>query len=120
MDSKITLRVSDILGSPLCISAEDGQRIFDKLQPLLKEGRQIEVSFERITVLISLFLNAAIGQLYGSFSDDEIRSHIKVTGLDNDDMEMLRRVKENAQNYYARPEEYDRAWEAEEDEEDEK
>jgi hypothetical protein len=109
MNDRITLRVTDLIGSPLCISAEDGQKVFDKLSPLLKEGKQVDVSFERVTTLISLFLNAAIGQLYGIFTEDQIRSQVKIVGLPEDDLDMLKRVEVNAKKYYANPKEYDQA-----------
>lgn len=119
MSEQIVLRVSDIIGSPLGISAEDGQKVFDKIEALLKRGQHITISFERVTMLISLFLNASIGQLYGSFTEENIRELVKVDGLAEDDLEMLKRVVDNAKKYYANSKEYDAAWDLE-GEEDEK
>ncbi len=101
MDKQITIKVADLIGSPLCISAEDGQKVFDKIEEFLKDGRNVIISFDRVSMLISLFLNVAIGQLYGSFSEDEIRAKIQVEGLSGDDMELLKRVVDNAKRYYA-------------------
>ena len=118
MNDSITLRVSDLIGSPLCISAEDGQKVFDRLTPLLREGKQVNVSFERVKTLISLFLNASIGQLYGTFNEDQIRAQVKIIGLAEDDLDMLRRVVENAKKYYANQPAYDQAWKLESDDEE--
>lgn len=115
MDNRITIKVADLIGSPLCISAEDGQKVFDKVESLLKSGKQVTISFDRVNMLISLFLNVAIGQLYGSFSDDEVRSLVQVEGMAGDDLELLKRVVDNAKKYYANPKGYDSAWQAEED-----
>jgi hypothetical protein len=101
MNKQITIRVADIINSPLCISAEDGQRVFDKIVPLLKAGIYITISFERVTTLISLFLSVAIGQLYGLFAEERIHDQIKVDGLNYDDLEMLKKVVDNAKIYYA-------------------
>ena len=65
MTQPATVRVHDIVGGPLCVSTEDGQRLHDKILPLLEAGTPLVLSFERIDTLISAFLNAAIGQLYG-------------------------------------------------------
>lgn len=119
MDDRITIKVGDIIGSPLCISAEDGQRIFEKIESLMKKGKKVIISFDRVTMLISLFLNVAIGQLYGSFNEEEIRSMVKVEGLSGDDMELLKRVVDNAKKYYSNPAGYDAAWYDEEEDEDE-
>lgn len=114
MSDRITIKVADLIGSPLCISAEDGQKVFEKVESLLKTGKQVTISFDRVTMLISLFLNVAIGQLYGSFSEGEVRSMVQVEGLSGDDMELLKRVVDNAKKYYANPKGYDAAWHDEE------
>jgi hypothetical protein len=118
MTDRITLRVADIIGSALCIASEDGQKIFDKLVPLIRNGKHIVISFERISIIISLFLNAAIGQLYGTFSEEQIRSQLEVSNLAEDDVEMLKRVVENAKSYYANREGYDKAWKKESSDEE--
>lgn len=113
MKDKITIKVADIIGSPLCISAEDGQKIFEKLESLLGQDKEVTISFDRVTTIISLFLNAAIGQLYRRFDEDRIKSLVKVEGLTDDDMEMLQRVTYNAKRYFANPQSFDQAWEME-------
>ncbi len=118
MSNGIIIRVADLIGSSSCISAEDGQKVFNTLVPFLKSRKEVIISFERISTLISLFLNVAIGQLYGVFSENEIRALIKVDGLACDDLEILKRVVENAKKYYANPKGYDAAWHEEEDTDD--
>ena len=115
MDNRITIRIADLIGGQLCISAEDGQKVFDKVEPLLKNNKQVTISFDRVSMLISLFLNVAIGQLYGEFKEEEIRSLVQVEGLAEDDLELLKRVVDNAKKYYANSKAYDSAWKAEED-----
>lgn len=110
MSDQIKIKVADLVGSSLCISAEDGQKVFDKVEQLVKGGKQITISFENVTMMISLFLNVAIGQLYSSFSEEAIRAQLKVEGLSNDDMELLKRVVDNAKKYYSNKKAYDDAW----------
>lgn len=107
---KVTIRVADIVGGSLCISAEDGQKVFEKIKQFLDNEQRVTVSFEKVTMLISLFLNAAIGQLYGSFSEERIRNCLKVTGLAPEDLEILKKVVDNAKKYYSNPQGYDTAW----------
>ncbi len=110
MKNQIKIKVADLIGSPLCISAEDGQKVFEKIEKLVNAGKKVTISFENVTMLISLFLNVAIGQLYGSCSEDAIRTQLKVEGLSSDDMELLKRVVDNAKKYYSNPKSYDNAW----------
>ena len=113
MSDTINVRVFDITGSQVCVSADDGQRVHDKIAPLLREGRKVMVSFEQVETLISAFLNAAIGQLYGEFSEDRIHELLSVSNLDPDDLAVLKRVVENAKRYFANKPAVDRAWKEE-------
>jgi hypothetical protein len=82
MTEPIIVRVFDIVGGSICVSAEDGQRLYDKIVPLLREGKKVVLSFEQVDTLISAFLNAAIGQLYGEFSEEYIRELVSVRDMD--------------------------------------
>ncbi len=118
MNKQIKIKVADLIGSPLGISAEDGQKVFDNVEQLLKTEKEVVISFENMTILISLFLNVAIGQLYSSFSEEAIRAQLKIEGLSSDDMELLKRVVENAKKYYSNQKSYDDAWLEEESNEE--
>lgn len=113
MSDLIKIKVSELIGSPICISADDGQKVYNKIEQLIHVGKEVTVSFENVTMLISLFLNVAIGQLYGSFNEQTIRNQLKVEGLAPDDMELLKRVVDNAKKYYPKKKTYDAAWEKE-------
>lgn len=58
-------------------------------------------------MLISLFLNVAIGQLYGTFDEQTIRNQLRVEGLEQDDKELLKIVVDNAKKYYSNKQSYD-------------
>ena len=103
MSDPIIVRVFDIVGSPLGVSADDGQRVHDKITPLLRDGQKVELSFEQVETLISAFLNAAVGQLYGEFPQERIRELLSVRDLDPDDLPVLKRVVENAKAYFKDP-----------------
>ena len=113
MTEPIVVRVFDIAGGPICVSAEDGQRIHDKIAPLLREGKKVALSFEQVDTLISAFLNAAIGQLYGEFPEERIRELLSVRDMEQDDLVVLQRVVENAKTYFKEPEKFDQAWKEE-------
>jgi len=113
MTEPIVVRVFDIAGGPICVSAEDGQRIHDKIAPLLREGKKVALSFEQVDTLISAFLNAAIGQLYGEFPEERIRDLLSVRDMEQDDLVVLQRVVENAKAYFKEPKKFDQAWKEE-------
>lgn len=109
MSKNLELPIFEIIGSPLCVASGDGQKVFDRLAAALKEGRGVTLSFHNVTTLTSAFLNAAIGQLYGTFSEEQIRSLLKVQDMQADDLALLKRVVETAKLYFKDPQKFDQA-----------
>lgn len=109
MSNNPGLSVYEIVGSPHCVASSDGQRVYDRLAIALTEGRRVTLSFHNITALTSAFLNAAIGQLYGKFSEEQIRSLLNVQDMQADDLALLKRVVETAKLYFKDPQKFDQA-----------
>jgi hypothetical protein len=109
MSGTFELSVYEIVGSPLCVASEDGQKVYDRIEAALKEGRDVSVSFRNIKTLTSAFLNAGVGQLYGSFEEEEIRSRLKVQDMEPDDRALLKRVVDTAKEYFKDPHRFDQA-----------
>lgn len=109
MSESIGLSVLEIVGSPLCVASGDGQRVHDRIAAALKEGRKVRLSFLNVTGLTSAFLNAAVGQLYGEFSEEAVRSQLQVSEMAADDLALLKRVVDTAKAYFRDREAFDRA-----------
>ena len=109
MDKKLLLSVFEIVGNSLCVASSDGQNVFERLEAALEKERRVTLSFRNVTTLTSAFLNAAIGQLYGKFSEEKIRSLLNVQDMAQDDMALLKRVVETAKQYFKDPGKFDRA-----------
>ncbi|KTD49845.1 MULTISPECIES: STAS-like domain-containing protein [Legionella] len=106
MKSTITISVYEIVGSPLCVAADDGQKVYERICPALREERKIELSFLNVQLLTSAFLNAAIGQLYGEFSETQIPKLLSVTDCNKDDLRLLKRVVDTAKQYFKNPKKF--------------
>jgi hypothetical protein len=106
MDKNFTLSIFEVVGSPFCVASSDGQKVYDRLAPILKEGQSVTLSFHNVTTLTSAFLNAAVGQLYGVFSEEQIRSLLKVQDLQPDDLALLKRVVDTAKQYFKDPQRF--------------
>jgi hypothetical protein len=109
MSQTITLSVFEIVGSPLCVASDDGQKVYERIAAALKESRNVVVSFLNVTSLTSAFLNAAIGQLYDSFKEDQIRAKLKVQDMQPDDLALLKRVVDTAKAYFKDPKRFKEA-----------
>jgi hypothetical protein len=113
MNTAVVVRVFDVIGSSLAVSSDDGQKTYDKVAPLLRQGQKVRLSFDKIETIISAFLNSAIGQLYGEFSEDKIRSLFNVQEMSPEDLALLKRVVDNAKLYFKNRKEFDQAWKEE-------
>lgn len=112
-NNEVAIRVFDVIGSPLAVSSDDGQKVYDRIAPLLRQGKKVRLSFEKIETIISAFLNAAIGQLYGEFSEDAVRNLFSVRDMSSEDLVLLKHVVDNAKLYFSHRKEFDQAWQEE-------
>lgn len=109
MQNELTISIFEVVGSPLCVASSDGQKVYERLTAALNKGRGVTLSFYNISILTSAFLNAAIGQLYGEFSEEKIRALLKVQDIQQDDLALLKRVVETAKEYFKDPQKFDQA-----------
>lgn len=110
MSEEIKVSMFEIVGSSFCVASSDGQKVFERLNTAFEAKRNVVLSFQNVTTLTSAFLNAAIGQLYGKYEEDEIRSLLKVEEAKQDDLALLKRVVDNAKQYFKDPERFKQAY----------
>lgn len=95
--------VRDILKGPLAISSSDGQGVHDVIQKELRSGKSLKLDFDGISTLTSAFLNACVGQLLGEFRDSILRRRLRIVGLVDQDLALLKRVVDSAKAYFRDP-----------------
>lgn len=79
----------------------EGVKLYEKIEEQLDRKNNVEVDFSNITMVISSFLNAAIGKLYGKYDEHFIVKNVKIIGLSDDDVELLNDIViPNAKSYY--------------------
>ena len=100
MSKRLRLSIFEIVGSPLCVASKDGQKICDRLELALKKGLDVTLSFSNVNTLTAAFLNTAIGQLYGIFREEKIRSLLSVEDMQQDDIALLKHVVDSAKRYH--------------------
>ena len=100
MEKSVTISVFEVIGSPLCVASDDGQKVYDRLVAALNENLRVSLSFRNVSALTSAFLNTAVGQLYGEFEEDQIRKLLQVENIEPDDIALLRRVVATAKQYF--------------------
>ena len=118
MSVAVKIRVADVIGANLGVSSEDGGAVFKKIQIALNAGQDVNLDFTGIDMLISAFLNAAVGKLIENLSLEEIHKRIVFSGMEEGDRELLDKVLENAVRYYADPDRFRKLLEMEDSDEE--
>jgi hypothetical protein len=109
MNDPIRISIADLIGKPRAIAATDGETVFKEIHPYLKAGTPIALSFAGIRMVITAFLNAAIGKLYRDFTEEEIERLVEVTDLAEAFHPALQHSKTWSKAYYADPEGLERS-----------
>lgn len=105
MAEPIVIRIFEVVGSALCVASDDGQKVHDQIAAALREGQKVQLSFLGVKSLTSAFLNAAVGQLYSEFSEDAVKNGLLVSDdIEQEDLDLLKRVVETAKEYFEDPE----------------
>ena len=105
----ITISVYQVVGSPFCVASGDGQKVFEQIRRAIEAGQSVNISFEYVTALMPPFINAAIGQLYGTFDEEQIRSRIKIVDIERSDLKLLIAALRMAKCYFKNKEAFDEA-----------
>lgn len=106
MNPRITpLSVTQIAGTGICVSLEDGNRVHERIFDQMRAGNRVVLSFFGVTRMTTAFLNAAVGQLYNEFDDKTVRDLlVPADGTTQDQLRLLKRVADNAKLFFANQE----------------
>ena len=104
MESKESIRVFEVLGSPFAITTEDGEKVYEKINSNLKKQAPIQLDFDQIELVVSTFLNASIGQLYGSYDSEFIKTHLSIVNMTPEDLVILEKVINRAKDFFSNKE----------------
>ncbi|MDE0327160.1 MAG: STAS-like domain-containing protein [Candidatus Poribacteria bacterium] len=106
MSENIRISLFEVVGSPFCVASDDGEKVHKHLDAALRANQEVVLSFHNVTALTTPFLTAAVGELYGTFSEEKIRSLLKVEDMAPDDLAFLDRVTRNAKLYFKDPQRF--------------
>lgn len=102
------IKVKDLVGEN-AMTLEDGEAIYARIHDPLTQGETVELDFDGVQVFASPFFNAGIGRLLADVAADTLNARLKFEHLSDFGARVLRRVIENAKDYYAAPADRQRA-----------
>ena len=106
MSEEIKISMFEVVGSPFCVASDDGQKVYKHPDAALRANQDVVLSSHNVTALTTAFLTAAVGELYGTFSEEKIRSLLKVEDAEPEDLALLDRVICNAKLYFKDPQRF--------------
>ena len=83
-----------------CLLIEDGKKIYDIVLPSVKNGVNIELDFEGVTVFSSPFFHSALGSILEYVSYEDFNKFVKIINLHESGKNLLKRVMEDSRRYY--------------------
>lgn len=96
------INIVSLIGSSMAVKQSDGEKVYDKIVNLLEREEQIELDFSGIDILLSIFLNNAIGKLYGTKYKTALEDgRVSVSHMSEQDLATLEIVKKRAVAFFA-------------------
>lgn len=90
------------------IDIDQGQLVYERVFELLTKGESVELSFAEHDMMLTVFLNAAVGQLYNGKIDYKlVQEKLSFVDISDDEREKVQRVISNAVRYYENARVYD-------------
>jgi hypothetical protein len=106
MGAENVVSMRDLVGCELCISSNDGQKVFEVLKSAISKGNKVCISFENIKSLSASFLDSAIGQLYNGEIRGDIDEKLSFDNISPGRRLIIERAVREAKAYYSDPEGY--------------
>lgn len=97
------IKLSDFGHNSYCVDAKDGEKVYPIIKQAIKEDIKVKLLFSDIKTLTTAFLNTAIGQIYGEFSEEIVKAHLSVDDISNSQAITLKRVIDTAKQFYNNP-----------------
>lgn len=94
------IKITNVIDSNSAISSEDAEELFKIIDTTLSANNKVNLDFSGIELLLSVFLNVSIGQLYSKYEYSFIDSNLSFSNLSEDDKSTLDKVINRAKQYF--------------------
>lgn len=96
MNDRYTIFIKEQTGSNYAISIEKADILYGQLDKAIANKEHVNISFKDIEILITAFLNNAVGRLYEKYSTEEIEKYLNFIDMNEQFIITLKTVKDNA------------------------
>ncbi len=100
MEDITRIDIKDTLQTVYCIDMEEGQMIYNLVRQELDDGKVVELSFAGVEMVITAFLNAAVGRLFAIYDHGMLQQRVRVNDLQDDFLPIWKHVMSKSARYY--------------------
>src|SRR5262245_48175753 len=101
----VTVHISQVVGGGICVAACVGNRVQRGLLAQFQANNRVALSFQNVTRMTTAFLNTAVGQLYGEYSEEQLREMLAPpVNAEPWHLSRLKLVVDRAKIYFKNPE----------------
>jgi hypothetical protein len=99
----VHLKIKELIGTDLAVSTENGQKVYLEIEKNLISKEQIVLDFEGVSLIITAFLNAAIGSLFRNqkYTTEFLNENVFLTNVDSNDAHLFIEVINRAKEYFS-------------------
>jgi len=98
--------VDQLVTGHKAVTPDEGAPIYKLLMESLNKGEHVVLSFSGLDMMTTAFLNVVIGDLYKTYTSEDLRSKLELTGLDEGGMRRVKKVTDRAKSFYHAPDQY--------------
>lgn len=92
--------IAKIIDTPSALTQESGDIVYHEIEKSFDNKDTVILDFINVESMITPFLNNAIGQLYGKYESDFIKSHLNLKNFPQSKNSTLNIVISNAKKFY--------------------
>lgn len=95
------VKVKEVVGSGYALSAGAGEAVYDRVACSIAAQRPTVLDFDGVDNATTVFLNNAVGRLYGTYEADDIRKLLSVENATDNIVALMQVAVRNAKQYFA-------------------
>ncbi len=98
----VRIRISEFIRNDTAVTSEEGENLYVKISEALGNRQAVILDFATISLVTPTFLNAAVGQLYGTYDSAFLKVYLKQDNMPREDRLLLKKVIDNARRYFGK------------------
>lgn len=98
--------INDYITCNKGVTSDEGEPIRQIILDHFKSGNSVTLDFEGVEMLTTAFLNVVIGELYSTYSSDQLRALLHFRNYTEVTARRIKKVTDTAKAFYNNPDNY--------------